>query len=57
VRGGCVEHAGGEVGFDDLAGHLGQPCVVVAGVAAEPVEGLLPAQVPALGEYPPSPAR
>lgn len=49
----CAEHVvGGEVGLDDLEGYLGQPCVVVAGVAAQPVEDRVHAQVPALGEYP-----
>jgi hypothetical protein len=49
---GCGEHVCGEVGLNDLAGHLGQRSVVVAGVAARLVEGRVHAQAPALGEDP-----
>lgn len=37
---------------NDPAGHLGQPCVVGAGVAAHPVEGRVHGEVAALGEHP-----
>ena len=46
--GGCTEHLGGQVGLDDLAGHFGQPCVVAAGLAPQPVESRVHAQAPAI---------
>jgi hypothetical protein len=46
-RRGCVVHVGGEVGLDDLAGYFAEQCVVVADIAAQPVERCVHAQVPA----------